>query len=65
MRPLFQSYRTMETTEAHPFASLTDGQKYYFIVKLQANIGELTQYEDEIFEVFERIGLKKIRSGNR
>jgi hypothetical protein len=40
----------MESSEPHPFAVLTDGQKYYFIVKLQANLGELTEYDDDLFE---------------
>jgi hypothetical protein len=37
--------------EKHPFAAMTAGQRYYFTVKLQSNIGELTEYEDDLFQV--------------
>jgi hypothetical protein len=37
--------------EQHPFAAMTAGQRYYFTVKLQANMAEITEYEDDLFQV--------------
>jgi hypothetical protein len=38
--------------EKHPFAALTAGQRYYFLIRLQSNLGELTEYEDDLFRVW-------------
>lgn len=36
--------------EKHPFAAMTAGQRYYFTVKLQSNMAELTEYDDDLFQ---------------